>query len=152
MAAMRRWFLLAAAVAAVSAVFTLVRLPTPFLFGGLAGALAYALVRPAQPLRLPGAWFTGGQAVVGAVVGASVVWESLVALGPSWLAVVVVSCFSLAVSVLVGSVAARCPVVRQQRRGVTAARERQHQTVAHALPALELRRVAADGLEARRRC
>lgn len=99
---MRRWLLLALLVAAASALLTVVGLPTPFLFGGLLGALAYALSRPAAPLRLPGWCFQGGQAVVGVIVGASIDWGSLVELGPRWLIVVVVSCFSLAVSVVVG--------------------------------------------------
>ncbi|WP_114424100.1 AbrB family transcriptional regulator [Nocardioides houyundeii] len=112
MAVVRRWSLLAVAVAAACAAFWLVRLPTPFLFGGLVGALVYALARPARPLALPGRWFTGGQAVVGAVVGAAVDWRSLVALGPSWVLVVAVSCFSLAVSVLAGQLLVRHRVSR----------------------------------------
>lgn len=99
---MRRWFLLLLPVGAVSAAFTLIGLPTPLLFGGLAGALAYALARPQQRLSLPGWCFQGGQAVVGVIVGASIDWSSLVELGPRWLVVVVVSCFSLAVSVVAG--------------------------------------------------
>lgn len=99
---MRRWLLLLVLVAAVSAAFTVVRLPTPLLFGGLAGALVYALARPQAPLALPGWTFRAGQAVVGVIVGASVDWASLIELGPRWLMVVLVSCFSLVVSVLVG--------------------------------------------------
>ena len=99
---MRRWLVLILMVAAVSSLFTLARLPTPLLFGGLAGALLYALVRPQAPLRLPDSWFQAGQAVVGVIVGASMDWHSLGALGPRWLVVVGVSCFSLVVSVLVG--------------------------------------------------
>jgi membrane AbrB-like protein len=99
---MRRWLVLILMVAAVSSLFTLARLPTPLLFGGLAGALLYALARPQAPLRLPDSWFQAGQAVVGVIVGASMDWHSLGALGPRWLVVVGVSCFSLVVSVLVG--------------------------------------------------
>lgn len=99
---MRRWLVLILMVAAVSSLFTLARLPTPLLFGGLAGALLYAPARPQAPLRLPDSWFQAGQAVVGVIVGASMDWHSLGALGPRWLVVVGVSCFSLVVSVLVG--------------------------------------------------
>src|SRR5690606_7125426 len=110
--AMRRWTLLLLCVAAACAAFTLVRLPTPFLFGGLAGALVYALVRPERPLALPGRLFTTGQAVVGAVVGAAVDWQDLAALGPSWLLVAGVSCFSLLVSVVAGQLLVRHRVSR----------------------------------------
>ncbi|QZT54508.1 AbrB family transcriptional regulator [Mycolicibacterium austroafricanum] len=99
---MRRWLVLILMVAAVSSLFTLARLPTPLLFGGLAGALLYAPARPQAPLRLPDSWFQAGQAVVGVIVGASMDWHSLGALGPRWLVVVGISCFSLVVSVLVG--------------------------------------------------
>lgn len=104
---MRRWLLVLLAVSVASCVFTLVRLPTPLLFGGLAGALVYALTRPNAPLRLPDSAFLAGQAVVGVIVGASIDWGSLAALGPRWLIVVVVACFSLAVSLLVGALLIR---------------------------------------------
>lgn len=108
----RLWLLLLALVAAASAVLSLAHLPTPLLFGGLIGALAYALSRPTKPLQLPTPGFTGGQAVVGVLVGASVDWTSLGALGPSWAIVVVVSCFSLVVSVLAGQLLIRKGVSR----------------------------------------
>lgn len=112
MCAVRPWILLLALVATLSAAFTAVHLPTPMLFGGLAGALVYAVTRPREPLKLPERWFTVGQAVVGVLVGASVDWGSLAALGWSWLLVVVVSCFSLVVSVLVGQLLMRHGVSR----------------------------------------
>lgn len=113
---MRRWLILVVPVAAASALFHLIELPTPMLFGGLAGALAYALSRPAARLELPSAAFKAGQATVGAVVGASIGWGSLVELGPRWLIVVVVSMFSLLVSVFVGRL-----LVRRGATPVTAA-------------------------------
>ncbi|MEQ6903602.1 AbrB family transcriptional regulator [Nocardioides sp. YIM 152588] len=109
---MRPWILLLALAALFSAAFTAVDLPTPVLFGGLAGALVYAVSRPGQPLRLPDRWFTTGQAVVGVVVGIAVDWASLADLGWSWLLVVVVGCFSLVVSVLVGTLLMRHGVSR----------------------------------------
>lgn len=104
---MRRWLVLLVAVSATSLLFSLLRLPTPLLFGGLAGALVYALSRPNSPLKLPNQWFLAGQAVVGVIVGAAVEWESLAALGTGWLLIVVISCFSLAVSVMVGQLLVR---------------------------------------------
>jgi uncharacterized protein len=108
----RPWILLLALVAAFSAAFTVVGLPTPTLFGGLAGALVYAIARPRRPLALPASGFTFGQAVVGIVIGLSVDWEALWSLGWTWLLVVVVSCFSLVVSVLVGQLLMRHGVSR----------------------------------------
>lgn len=108
----RLWLLLLAWVAIASTALSLAHLPTPLLFGGLVGALAYALTRPKQPLQLPAPWFTTGQAVVGVLVGASVDWASLRALGASWAIVVVVSCFSLVVSVLAGQLLLRHGVSR----------------------------------------
>lgn len=109
---MRRWLLLLATATIASAVLTVAHLPTPLLFGGLLGGVVYALSRPAQPLRLPDGWFTAGQAVVGVLVGVAVDWGSLRALGPSWGVVVLVSCFSLVVSVLAGQLLMRHGVSR----------------------------------------
>lgn len=102
-----RWLLLALVVAAVSLGFMLIALPTPLLFGGLVGALVYALARPSAPLRLPGSFFQAGQAVVGAIVGSSIDWATLADLGARWLIVIGISCFALLVSVLVGSLLTR---------------------------------------------
>jgi uncharacterized protein len=104
---MGRWLLLTLIVSAVSAVFTLIALPTPLLFGGLVGALVYALARPSAPLRLPVSWFQAGQAVVGAIVGSSIEWGTLTGLGARWVIVIGISCFALIVSVLVGSLLTR---------------------------------------------
>ena len=104
---MRRWFLLLVVVAAACASFTWIGLPTPMLFGGLAGALVYALARPAEPLSLAPMAFTLAQASVGVVVGTSIEWAGLVELGPRWMIVVIVSVFSLVVSVFVGQLLIR---------------------------------------------
>jgi uncharacterized protein len=105
--AIGRWLVLLIVVTAVSLGFILIALPTPLLFGGLVGALIYALARPSAPLRLPGSWFQAGQAVVGAIVGSAIEWETLAGLGARWLIVIGISCFALAVSVLVGSLLTR---------------------------------------------
>lgn len=110
--AVRPWILLAVLVAAASAAFELLGLPTPLLFGGLVGALVYALARPGRPLALPKASFTAGQAVVGVIIGATIDWSSLGDLGTDWLIVLLVSCFSLVVSVLVGQLLMRHDVSR----------------------------------------
>lgn len=104
---MVRWLLLALIVTAVSTGLILVALPTPLLFGGLGGALIYALARPSAPLRLPGSWFKAGQAIVGVIVGSAVDWGTLTGLGARWLIVLLISVFALGVSVLVGSLLTR---------------------------------------------
>lgn len=104
---MRSWVLLSVLVAAVSAVFELVGLPTPLLFGGLVGALVYALARPQRPLALPGPSFTAGQAVVGIIIGSTIDWQGLADLGADWFIVLLVSCFSVIVSVLLGQLLTR---------------------------------------------
>ncbi|KQY59119.1 ammonia monooxygenase [Aeromicrobium sp. Root495] len=98
---MKAWLGLAALVAAASAGFTLVGLPSPLLFGGLVGALAYALL-PTRELTLPRPLFLSGQGVIGVVVGASVEWSTLGELGWDWPAVVLVSALTLVISVLAG--------------------------------------------------
>ena len=104
---MRRWSELIVLVAVACVAFMLLGLPTPMLFGGLAGALVYALTRPGDPLALPAPAFRYGQATVGVVVGTSIEWTGLVDLGPRWLIVVLVSVFSLVVSVFVGQLLIR---------------------------------------------
>ena len=104
---MRRWLLLFVAVAAACAAFFWIGLPTPMLFGGLAGALVYTLARPNEPLSLTPPAFTLAQVSVGVVVGTSIEWAGLVELGPRWMIVVVVSVFSLVVSVFVGQLLIR---------------------------------------------
>lgn len=88
-------------VAAVCAVFWLVHLPTPLLFGGLVGALLFALTTSSR-LTLPRWVFLAAQGVVGATVGAAVDWGTLGSLGSAWFAVVVVSALTLVISVGAG--------------------------------------------------
>lgn len=107
MSAVRSWALLAILVAAVSAAFEAIGLPTPLLFGGLVGALVYALARPRHPLALPGMSFTAGQAIVGIIIGAMVDWQGLAELGTDWFIVLLVSCFSVLVSVMPGQLLMR---------------------------------------------
>ncbi|MBS44384.1 MAG: ammonia monooxygenase [Nocardioides sp.] len=109
---MKHWSAVLVAALAASAALSWLGLPTPFLFGGLVGALAYALLVPGTPLRVPSPAFKGGQAVVGVLVGVSVDWGSLTALGADWFVVVAVSLFSLVVSILVGQLLVRVGATR----------------------------------------
>ena len=88
-------------VAAVCTAFWFAHLPTPLLFGGLVGALLFALTSRAR-LALPRWVFLAAQGVVGATVGAAVDWETLGSLGSAWIAVVVVSALTLVISVGAG--------------------------------------------------
>ena len=105
--AVGRWLLLLTVVSAVWVGFILIALPTPLLFGGLVGALLYALARQSAPLRPPGWCFQAGQAVVGTIVGSAIDWGTLAGLGARWLIVIGISCFALLVSVFVGSLLTR---------------------------------------------
>lgn len=84
-----------------SALLVLARVPSALLFGGLLGALTYALL-PTRPLEAP-RWSTlAGQGIVGTIVGASVEPDTFTDLGSSWFVVLVVSTATVAVSVLAG--------------------------------------------------
>lgn len=98
---MKAWLGLAALVAAASAGFSLVGLPSPLLFGGLIGALVYALL-PARELSLPRGAFLSGQGIIGVIVGAAVDWSTLGELGWDWPAVALVSALTLVISVAAG--------------------------------------------------
>lgn len=98
----RRWTLLVILTLAAGAILDVAGLPTPWLFGGLAGGLTYALASPSSPLELPALAFRGGQAVVGAIVGASIEWQRLAELRTQWAVIVLVGVFSLIVSVSLG--------------------------------------------------
>ncbi|MGN0063567.1 MAG: AbrB family transcriptional regulator [Nocardioides sp.] len=108
---MRRWSIILLLALAASGLLAWAGLPTPFLFGGLLGALVWALL-PTEGARLPAVAFNGGQAVVGVVVGASVDWASMRDLGGGWAMVLLASCFSLVVSVLAGRLLLRHGVSR----------------------------------------
>jgi membrane AbrB-like protein len=97
----RSWSRLGALVVVASVLLTLARVPSALLFGGLVGALVFALVA-SRPLEAP-RWFSlAGQGIVGTIVGSAVDWDTFVDLGWSWPAVVGVSAATVAVSVLAG--------------------------------------------------
>jgi membrane AbrB-like protein len=95
---------LAATVAAalgVSAVFAVVGLPSPALFGGLLAGLVRALAfrgAVAMPARLT----TAGQAVIGVSAGALIDLETLRAVGTYWLPVLLVTVATLLLSLGAG--------------------------------------------------
>jgi len=110
---MTAWLRLAATVVAACALCYVLHLPTPMLFGGLLGGLAYALVRPAEPVAVPAGAGRAGLAVLGVVVGACIDWASLASLGWDWLAVTATCGVSLVLSIRLGQ--------RLTRHGVSSA-------------------------------
>ncbi|MEH3034596.1 MAG: AbrB family transcriptional regulator [Aeromicrobium erythreum] len=98
---MRAWLRLGAFVAVASVVLVVAQVPSALLFGGLVGALLFAL-RTSQPLEAPRWLSLVGQGVVGAIVGASVDWGTFADLGWSWPVVLAVSALTIAVSVAAG--------------------------------------------------
>jgi membrane AbrB-like protein len=97
----RAWSRLGALVVVASVLLTLARVPSALLFGGLLGALAYALLAP-RALEAPRWVSLAGQGVVGTIVGASVDWQTFADLGSAWPVVVAVSASTIVVSVLAG--------------------------------------------------
>lgn len=98
---MRAWSCLGVFVVVASTVLVLAHVPSALLFGGLLGALVYALL-PTRPLEAPRWSSLVGQGIVGTIVGASVDWRTFADLGWSWPVVVAVSASTVAVSVLAG--------------------------------------------------
>lgn len=95
------WAALALLVGVTSGLLAWLGVPSPVLFGSLAGGLVHALAwRP--KVRFPGATFLVGQAIIGASVGSSLDFESLRQLGPDWPAVVGISIATILVSVGAG--------------------------------------------------
>ncbi|MEH3067388.1 MAG: hypothetical protein PGN15_04770 [Aeromicrobium erythreum] len=75
---MRAWLRLGIVVVVASTALVLAQVPSALLFGGLLGALVYALLAPGRlaprPLDAPRWVSLTGQGVVGTIVGASVDW------------------------------------------------------------------------------
>jgi membrane AbrB-like protein len=86
---------------AVGLVLDVLGLPSPTLFGGLVAGLVRALAGRTRG-RVPGAAFTGAQAVVGVAMGALVDVGTLRAVAENWLAVVLVVLGTLALSLVAG--------------------------------------------------
>lgn len=100
-ASLLAWALLLALVGGVSTALALVGFPSPLLFGGLLGALVFALSSPRQ-VEMPPPAFTVGQAIIGVTVGAALDWDTLIDLGDRWPAVIVISIVTMLLSVVVG--------------------------------------------------
>jgi membrane AbrB-like protein len=97
----RAWSRLGALVVVASVLLTLARVPSALLFGGLLGALVYALLA-SRALEAPRWVSLAGQGVVGTIVGASVDWQTFADLGSAWPVVLAVSASTILVSVLAG--------------------------------------------------
>lgn len=95
------WALLAALVGGVSTALTLLGFPSPLLFGGLAGGLAFAL-GTTREVAVPRWSFMTGQGIIGVTIGAVIDWGTLAELGGDWPAVIVISVVTLLLSVVAG--------------------------------------------------
>ncbi|HET8598925.1 MAG TPA: AbrB family transcriptional regulator [Segeticoccus sp.] len=94
-----------AAVATVAAwaLFQLLGLPSPVLFGALLGGMAGALTVSSPP-TLPPPTFTAGQALVGATIGGLVSPQTLRGAFADWAPILAVTLGTLVLSVLAGQV------------------------------------------------
>ena len=94
---LRAWLVVTVVTVAASALFGLLRLPSPVLFGALVGGMVHAL-GSRTALEMPPLAFRLGQALVGAVIGALVQLSTLARLADDWPSVVLVTVGTLAIS------------------------------------------------------
>ncbi|MPQ98078.1 AbrB family transcriptional regulator [Modestobacter sp. I12A-02628] len=87
--------------AAVSAVSTLLGVPSPTIFGGLVAGLGRALVGRRR-MMLPRSGSTAAQAVIGVSIGSLVDADTLTTIGRHWLPVLLATVASLVVSLVAG--------------------------------------------------
>ena len=97
----RSWVVVVALTVVVSLGFSLLRLPSPWLFGSLVAGMAHALLA-SEELDVPPLAFRVGQALVGAVIGALVQLATLLRIASDWPSVVLVTLGTLAISVAAG--------------------------------------------------
>jgi uncharacterized protein len=97
----RSWLLVLAVTLAASAVLTASGLPSPVLFGSLLGGIVQAL-SGSDELDMPPLVFRVGQGLVGAVIGGLVQLSTLVRLASDWPSVLVVTVWTLLISVAAG--------------------------------------------------
>jgi len=95
------WSWLVGLVTVVTAVFVLLHVPTAILFGGLIGALIFALTTR-HHVTLPHFAFLLGQLIVGITVGAMLNLPALKAFGTHWVLILAVTVGTLAISVVAG--------------------------------------------------
>ena len=98
---LRAWLVVVAVTVVASLLFSLLRLPSPVLFGSLVGGMVHALTARDE-LDLPAPLFRIGQALVGAVIGALVQLSTLARLASDWPSVLLVTVGTLAISVAAG--------------------------------------------------
>lgn len=99
----RGWAATATVAIAASVAFAVVGLPSPVLFGSLAGGIAYGVLG-STPLALPSWSFTTGQAIIGVTIGAIVDVDTLSALRGDAVVILAACLITLLFSVLGGYV------------------------------------------------
>jgi len=95
------WAAVVAGAVAVSLVLGLLHVPSPTLFGGLVAALVRAL-GGRRRLAVPQVAMTAAQAVIGVTIGSLIQLDTLGAIGEHWLAVLLVTVGTLALSLAAG--------------------------------------------------
>ena len=96
-----RWIALIAVGTSASAVFAVLNVPSPSLFGGLVTGVIFALTTTWRTV-VPNAVNAGAQAVIGVVLGTLLELDTLRSLGGYWLPVVGVIVGTLLLSVVAG--------------------------------------------------
>jgi uncharacterized protein len=97
----RAWLMVLLVTVGASALFMVVGLPSPVLFGALAGGMTYALGGSTE-LRMSPVAFRFGQALVGAVIGSLVRLPTLERIASHWGSLLLVTLATLAVSLVAG--------------------------------------------------
>ncbi|MCF4119458.1 AbrB family transcriptional regulator [Antribacter sp. KLBMP9083] len=103
-----RWqgYLLVAAVAiGTSVLLDLAGMPSPVLFGALAGGMAHALTSPTR-IDLPAPLFRVAQGLIGVITGSMVSAAALASMAASWPTIALVTLGTVAVSLAAGQVLA----------------------------------------------
>jgi membrane AbrB-like protein len=95
------WFIIVAATVGAGWVGGEIGVPSSYLFAALLVGLAYALWAPGRVLMPPLA-FQGAQAVTGVALGTFLHTSTLTGLGTRWIAVVLVTVATLAVTIAAG--------------------------------------------------
>jgi membrane AbrB-like protein len=101
-----KWLSLAALIAGGGWLGGRVGLPSSYLFAALLTGLALALLAPGR-VTMPPAGFRVGQAITGVAIGTFLRSSTLTGLGTRWIAVVLVSLATLAVTTIAGLALAR---------------------------------------------
>lgn len=97
----RAWGEVAAVTAVTTAVLALLGLTSPVLFGALAGGVAHGLRSPGR-LAVPPTVFRGGQALIGATIGAQVTGDALRGIADDAVPIALVTLGTLVLSLAAG--------------------------------------------------